>query len=118
MEFFKLNGTKIAAPTEISISLESLDKVERTMDGTMVVDIIGEKRSVEVTWEYLSKEDMTKLSTAVKNSKFVNVSFHDKETGNLVTMEAHGEGLTYLPYFDWVKNKLLWKTVSIVFREK
>ena len=118
MEFFKINGTAIAAPTEISISLESLDRAERTMDGTMVVDIIGEKRKVDVRWEYLSKEDMSKLSAAIKNSKFATISFHDKETGNITTMIARGENLAYMPFFDWAKNKLIWKSVAVLFKEK
>ena len=53
MEFFKINGKSIKAPTEISISYEELDKAERTVDGTMVVDIVGTKRRVDVSWEYL-----------------------------------------------------------------
>ena len=118
MEFFKINGIAIASPTEISISLESLDRAERTMDGTMVVDIIGEKRNVEVRWEYLTKENMNKLSAAIKNSQFATISFHDKETGNIVTMVARGENFAYMPYFDWAKNKLLWKSVVVLFKER
>ena len=118
MEFFKINGIAIASPTEINISLESLDRAERTMDGTMVVDIIGEKRKVDVRWEYLSKEDMSKLSTAIKNSRFATIAFHDKETGGIVTMVARGGNLEYMPYFDWAKNKLIWKSVAVLFKER
>lgn len=66
MEFFKINGKSIKAPTEISISYEELDKAERTVDGTMVVDIVGTKRRVDVSWEYLSTDD-----------NLVNVKYHD-----------------------------------------
>ncbi len=118
MDFFKVNGYKIKAPTEITISPESLDKAERTMDGTMVVDIIGSKRKIDVNWEYLSKEDMKTLATAVKNTAFTLVTFHDKDAGELVSITARAEGLTYSPYFDWAKNKLLWKGVAVSFKEK
>ena len=57
--FFKINSKTIKAPTELTCTTEVLDKSERTMDGTMVVDVIGRKRKVEVAWKYLSKEDMT-----------------------------------------------------------
>lgn len=60
MDFFKISGKKIKAPTELTVSPEVLDKAERTVDGTMVVDIIGTKRKVDVSWEYLSKEDTQK----------------------------------------------------------
>ena len=59
MDFFKINGKKIKAPTELTVSPEVLDKAERTVDGTMVVDVIGTKRKVDVSWEYLSKYHFT-----------------------------------------------------------
>ncbi len=46
MDFFKVNGKKIKAPTELTVSPEILDKAERTVDGTMVVDIIGTKKRI------------------------------------------------------------------------
>ena len=54
--FFKINSKTIKAPTELTCTTEVLDKSERTMDGTMVVDVIGRKRKVEVAWKYLSKD--------------------------------------------------------------
>lgn len=118
MEFFKINGKAIKSPTEISISYEELDKAERTVDGTMVVDVIGTKRRVDVSWEYLSKEDMTVLANAVNSGIFTGVSFHDNTTGNIISITARGESLAYMPQYNWSKGKLIWKTVSVIFREK
>lgn len=118
MDFFKINGKKIKAPTELTVSPEVLDKAERTVDGTMVVDVIGTKRIVDVSWEYLSKEDMTVLTKAVGGDKFAEITFHDNGTGNLVTMTARSEGLTYAPHYDWAKAKLMWKSVSVSFTER
>ncbi len=118
MDFFKVNGKKIKAPTEITVSPEVLDKAERTVDGTMVVDIIGTKRKVDVSWEYLSKENMTTLTKAIGGDKFAKIAFHDNGTGNLVTMTGRSEGLTYQPYYDWSKGKIMWKSVSVSFTER
>lgn len=118
MDFFKINGKKIKAPTELTVSPEVLDKAERTVDGTMVVDVIGTKRIVDVSWEYLSKEDMTVLTKAVGGDKFAEITFHDNGTGNLVTMTARSEGLIYAPHYDWAKAKLMWKSVSVSFTER
>lgn len=118
MDFFKINGKKIKAPTELTVSPEVLDKAERTVDGTMVVDVIGTKRKVDVSWEYLSKEDMTALAKAVGGDKFAEISFHDNATGNITTMTARSEGLTYAPHYDWSKAKIMWKSVSVSFTEK
>ena len=80
MDFFKVNGKKIKAPTEITVSPEVLDKAERTVDGTMVVDIIGTKRKVDVSWEYLSKENMTTLTKAIGGDKFAKIAFQDRKS--------------------------------------
>lgn len=118
MDFFKVNGKKIKAPTDITISPELLDKAERTVDGTMVVDVVATKRKVDVSWEYLSKEDMTTLTKTIGIDKFVTISFHDNGTGSLITMTARSEGLTYQPHYDWAKAKIMWKQVSVSFVEK
>lgn len=118
MDFFKINGKTIKAPTELSWSQEILDKAERTVDGTMVVDVIGTKRKVTVSWEYLSKEDMSTLTEGVKSDKFCEITFHDSSTGELVTMTARSEGLNYQPHYNWAKSKLMWKSVSVSFSER
>lgn len=118
MVFFKINGQTIKSPTELSVSPEILDKSERTVDGTMVVDIIGTKKKVDVSWEYLSKEDMTILATAVGNDKFTEIAFNDEKSGELITMTARSQGLNYQPYYNWSKGKLMWKSVSVSFKER
>lgn len=118
MDFFKVNGKTIKAPKDITVSPEMLDKAERTVDGTMVVDIIGMKRKVDVSWEYLSKEDMTTLTNAIGTEKFTEIQFHDNKTGQLVAMTARSEGLTYQPYYDWAKAKIMWKSVTVTFKER
>lgn len=118
MEFFRVNNTKIKAPTELTVSPEMLDKAERTVDGTLVVDIIGTKRKVDVSWEYLSKEDMTNLTKAIGGDKFTEIEFRDIVTGNMVTMTARSEGLTYQPHYNWAKGQLMWKSISVSFTEK
>ena len=117
-QFFNINNKTIKSPSEISLSCEDLDKAERTIDGTMVVDLIGIKRKVDVSWEYLSKEDMAVLSGEVKSRNFVTITFHDNATGALTTMTARPKDLAYLPYYDWAKAQIMWKSVAISFVER
>lgn len=118
MQFFKINSKTIQAPTEMTASEEDLNKAERTMDGTMVIDVIGKKTKLDVSWEYLRKGEMQLLCEAVNGSTFVTVSYHAPETGELVTMTARSEGLSFQPNYDWSKGELLWRSVSITFTEK
>ena len=117
-EFFRINSKAIKAPTEITCSADSLDKEERTVDGTMVVDLVGSKRKLDVSWEFLSKEDMKLLSAETKSGTFVTVTYNDSTTGELTSMTARAKDLQYQPYYDWAKSRLMWKGVSISFVER
>lgn len=118
MQFFKINSKTIQSPTEMSVSEEDLNRAERTMDGTMVIDVIGRKTKLNVSWEYLRKDEMRLLREAVSGSAFVTVSYHTPDTGELTTMTARAEGLAFQPYYDWAKAELLWRSVSVSFTEK
>lgn len=118
MQFFKINSKTIQSPTEITVSEEDLNKAERTMDGTMVIDVIGKKTKLDVNWEYLRKEEMQLLRSVVNGGTFVTVSYHSPETGEMVTMTAQAEGFSFQPYYDWAKGELLWRGVSVSFTEK
>lgn len=118
MDFFKINGKQIKPPKEISVSPEVLDKSERTADGTLVVDIIGTKRKVDLSWEYMSQEDMTILQAEIGGGAFSEIEFHDNAKGELVAITARSDGLTYMPHFDWVKARMMWKSVTLSFKER
>lgn len=118
MDFFKINGKEIKPPKEITISPEVLDKSERTADGTLVVDIIGTKRKIDLSWEYMSLEDMARLQTEIGGGAFSEIAFHDNATGELITITARSDGLTYMPHYDWAKSKLMWKSVMLSFKER
>lgn len=118
MIFFRLNSKSVQSPKSVSFSYESLDKEERTMDGTMVIDIIGQKRKIVANWDYLSKADMKTLADEINGNTFVTVSAHDTSTGNLETITARAKNFKYEPYYDWSKSRLMWKSVSVDFVEK
>jgi len=118
MIFFQINGRSVASPKDLSHSYVELDKMERTMDGTMVVDIVGFKKKIDVSWDYLTKEDMLILNTEIKQNSFVTVSYQDTLLGTLSTFTAKPQGFSYSPGYDWVKDKVIWKNVSVSFEEK
>ena len=118
MIFFRINSKTVKAPKSISFSFESLDKEERTMDGTMVVDIIGQKRKINASWDYLPKTDMKTLADEINSSPFVTVSAHDNSTGELVTITGRAKDFKYEPYYEWSKSRLVWKSVSVDFVER
>lgn len=118
MNFFKINGRAITSPTNIGHSVEILDKVERTMDGTMVVDEIGIKNIIDVSWEYLKKDDMIILKEEITKSGFTTITYQDSDTGTSKTINAKAKDIHYNTGYDWVKQIVLWKSVQVTFEEK
>jgi len=118
MDFFKINRKAVKSPTSIEHSFEVLDKAERTMDGTMVVDVVGKKMNLSVSWDYLLDADMRLIASELNSSTFVEVTFNDKQTGELVTITGHPKSFKYSPAYDWVHNKVMWQNISVTFEER
>lgn len=116
--FFKINNKSICSPKEIQHSFNYLDKVERTMDGTMVVDIVGRKRKIDVKWENISKREMSSIIKETEKSIFVNISFHDTISGELLEVTARVDSTVYTPSYDWVKKEVRWQMLTITFIER
>ena len=118
MDFFKINGRTIKPPKDIGHSVEILDKVERTMNGTMVVDKVWIKRKIDVSWDYLDVTNMQILQQEIKKESFVNITYFDSEKAEEVTIETKPSDLSYQTGYDWVKGTVIWKSVSLFFEEK
>lgn len=118
MVFFKINSKSIKQPTEIALSFESLDKFERTMDGTMVVDLIGKKEKVDVRWNYLPDADMKLLAAEIRSDSFVTIDYASAEQQTIKTITARATDLQYMPFYDWSKKRIIWQGVSVSFLER
>lgn len=118
MDFFKINGRAIKPPKDIGHSVEILDKVERTMNGTMVVDQVGVKKKIDVSWDYLDIANMKILQEEVKKGSFVNITYFDSEQAKEITIETKPSDISYQTGYDWVKDVVVWKNVSLFFEEK
>ena len=58
----KINGAEIPAPTDYTVSIMDIDgKTTRTASGRMTRDRIAVKRKIELTWKFLSKEELSGL---------------------------------------------------------
>ena len=68
--------------------------------------------------EYLSAEDMMTLQKETGSGAFTELTFHDNATGELVTIAARSDGITYMPHYDWAHGRIMWKSVSVSFQER
>lgn len=122
MIFFKINSKTLTKnPSSISHSITKIQNQDRTMDGTMVVDIIAIKNVVNIEWKLLDKEDMSKLKSEIESGNFVTIDFWDSETETNETMKnivATTTSFTFSPYYDYTTDSIRWKDVKISFTER
>lgn len=68
----KVDGVDFPTPTSYIPSLEELSKAERNARGRMIKEVIAYKYKLEITWKYLTSEQMTTLINAkMKNYSVV-----------------------------------------------
>lgn len=75
-ELFKVNGVALPTPSDYQVGIMDISKAERNAAGTMVIDRIATKRKLELSWKYLSKEDLSKLFKLV-SPVFFQVEYID-----------------------------------------
>jgi len=80
MALIKINGVEIPTPSEFSVGIQDISKAERNAAGTMVIERIATKRKIELSWKYLSKEELSQILTAV-SPVFFTVEYPDPQTG-------------------------------------
>ncbi len=116
MKFIKINGESLSRqPTSIEQRLVKLKKEDRTIDGTLVVDIIGIKNKIKVQWDYISSTDMSKLQYLIAEKDFLTISYQNgKKQENVI---AETSELSYTPYYDSRTKSIIWKGVSLEFSE-
>ncbi len=80
----KVNGTAIPTPTEYRPGIMDISKAERNARGDMVIDRITTKRKLELSWNYLSQEQLSHLLQLV-SPVFVTVEYPDAQEGAMRT---------------------------------
>lgn len=80
----KIDGKEIPTPSDYLPSIMDISKAERNARGDMIIERITTKRKIELSWRYLSKEDLSKLFTAV-SPVFFQVEYIDPQTNSVKT---------------------------------
>lgn len=119
MIFFKINSKSLTKnPTLITTTKTPIQSSDRTMDGTMVIDIIAIKDVVSVEWAVLGKDDMLKLKNETKDGGFVSIDYWDMDTSQMKNITALPSNITYAPFYDYSTDSVMWKDVKITFTEQ
>lgn len=119
MVLFKINSKTLSRnPTDISQSKYKLQKTDRTIDGTLVADIIAMKNKVSFTWDYLTTADLKKLIDEVNADTFPTVEYSDPDSEILKLIIGHADEINYIPHYDSRTGTIIWKEIMLTFEEK
>lgn len=118
MIFFKINSKTLSKnPTDIEHGKITIQNSDRTIDGTLAVDIIAIKNKVTFLWDYMSDIDFKKLSTELSQSSFPIIEYYEAGQSEILkSITASLNDVTFRPYYS--KGQLIWKEVKVGFVEK
>lgn len=80
MSMITVGGSTIATPSDFQVTIADISKAQRNAQGTMLIERIATKRTLALTYPYLSQSDCSNLLTLLANVTF-SVSYPDPQTG-------------------------------------
>lgn len=84
MSLFKINGVDLPTPSDIQPSIIDITNEETNAQGFTLIELIATKRSFQVSYNYLSADDMSKVLIAIKPVSF-EMTYLDPETNTYKT---------------------------------
>lgn len=112
----KIDGIVIPAPSDLSVGIMDLSKAERNAAGTMVIDRIATKRKLELSWKYLSKEDLSELFTAVSPVFFTVEYIDPQENKKKIGMFYAGDRKAGA--LDYINGTIRYKDITVNLIER
>jgi hypothetical protein len=80
----KINGVVIPTPSDYTVGIMDLSKAERNARGDMIIERIATKRKIEMSWNYLTKEQLSNLFNLV-SPVFFEVEYIDPQDNGIKT---------------------------------
>lgn len=80
MSLITIGGQSVPTPSSYQVTLNDISKADRNAQGTMVLERIATKRTIVLTWGFLSQTDASTVLNAVSSVSF-SVTYQDPQTG-------------------------------------
>jgi len=112
----KINGVRVPTPSSYQIGIYDLSKAERVASGLLKIERIATKRKIELTWFYLTKEQLSNLLNLVSPVSF-DVEYIDPQTNTLKTGNFYcGDRL--VEAFDYNNGRIRYKNIRFNLIER
>ena len=112
----EINGGKIPTPTDYRVGVMDLSKAERNVAGTMVIDRIATKRKLDLSWNYLTKEQVRQLFNAVSpvffTVRYIDPVDNTRKTGSFYAGDRNAGAL------DYRKGNIRYKDITVNLIER
>jgi hypothetical protein len=112
----RINGTEIKTPT-LKVSTFVISNSERTADGTMVMDIIAEKRRLDLTWTIIRDTELEQVMALLSGQVFHTVTYPDPARGEETTITVY-RGDAGQDVGQRVAGTRYWQNVTLAFIER
>lgn len=113
-----VNGSEMPSPSLFEIRYADLGKSSTNAAGHTVMDVLGQKRTLQLGWSYLTADKTNELLSAVRQAHFMVLGFYDPQTA------GQSEGTFYVddvltPAYKYEGDTpVSYKGVKIIFQER
>lgn len=114
----RINGVEMPSPTVFGVGISDISSEDskRNANGDMLIDRVATKRKIELSWDFISFEDMSKLLKLVKDV-FFEVTYPDPQEGHIIAKTFYvGDRNTYVAVMK--DGKPVWKDVKFNLIER
>lgn len=120
MALLKINGVNVPDPIQLTVNYMDLssDNSGRTLNGTMIKDIVSRKTSLNCVWNALTWNEASVLLNAVEQSVFLTVVYPDPKFPNSPRTKVFYVGDRSSPSVSIVGGKAIWSGISFDLIEK
>jgi hypothetical protein len=79
-----INGVDLPTPSVYDLGIQDISKAERNARGTMIIERIATKRKIELSWSFLTRDQLSQILNAVA-PVFFSVTYMDTQTDSMKT---------------------------------
>lgn len=87
MAVITVNGAAMPAPSTLKVTIfDVASTADRNASGQVVMDRVGTKRKLEMTWAHLTPAQLSQLLQAVGTDVFFTAGYPDPQTAQMVCL--------------------------------
>ena len=107
-----IGNIDIVTPSSYVVDIMDITNSERDSKGNMHIDLINTKYKLELSWNFLNKDDMKGLLKALHSNITFEVEFIDPATGDYKKATFY-KGDRKIGMLDFIKGEPRWKDIKV-----